>query len=160
MKGEVESGLPLVAKVKERMSLEATSVGDLADRLQISQSYLSQLLLGDKAIASANNDLIRRIAGYLYLPPVVCFVLSGKLESEDFAACNYDEELRSLERRVALIADSTFALEAGVSKEMLIRADPRVLTMIVSIYQALLGPGEMISRGERWAWLGAASGGK
>lgn len=160
MKGEVESGLPLVAKVKERMSLEATSVGDLADRLQISQSYLSQLLLGDKAIASANNDLIRRIAGYLYLPPVVCFVLAGKLESEDFATCNYDEQLRSLERRVALIADSTFALEAGVSKEMLIRADPRVLTMIVSIYQALLGPGEMISRGERWAWLGAASGGK
>lgn len=160
MKGEVESGWPLVAKVKERMSLEATSVGDLADRLQISQSYLSQLLLGDKAIVSASSDLVRRIAGYLYLPPVVCFVLAGKLESEDFATCNYDEQLRSLERRVALIADSTFALEAGVSKEMLIRADPRVLTMIVSIYQALLGPGEMISRGERWAWLGAASGGK
>lgn len=160
MKGEVERGWALITKVKERMATEGTTVSDLADRLNVSQSYLSQLLLGDKAIVSASNDLVRRIAGYLYLPSVVCFVLAGKLESEDFATCNYDEELRSLERRVALIADSTFALEAGISKEMLIRADPRVLTMIVSLYQALLGPGEMISRGERWAWLAAASGGR
>lgn len=148
-----EKGFPLIMRVKQRMALEATTVSELAERLHVSQSYVSQLLNGDRSVTAANDDVIRRIAGFLYLPPIVCFVLSGKLELNDFSSCNYDDELRALERRVALIADSTFALESGVSADVLIEADARLLSMIVSMYQALLGPGEMISRRERWCWL-------
>ncbi len=157
MKKEMKRGRALVVKMKERMAIEGASVSDLAVRLEVSQSYLSQLLSGDKALASVSDALIRRISGYVYLPPVVCFVLSGKLEVDDFADCKYDEELRKLERRAALIADSTFALEAGVTREALLEADPRVLSMLIGMYQAMLGAGEMIARNERWSWLGKNS---
>lgn len=157
MKKEMKRGRALVVKMKERMAIEGASVSDLAVRLGVSQSYLSQLLSGDKALASVSDALIRRISRYVYLPPVVCFVLSGKLEVDDFADCKYDEELRKLERRAALIADSTFALEAGVTREALLEADPRVLSMLIGMYQAMLGAGEMIARKERWSWLGKNS---
>lgn len=71
-----EKGFPLIMRVKQRMALEATTVSELAERLHVSQSYVSQLLNGDRSVTAANDDVIRRIAGFLYLPPIVCFVLS------------------------------------------------------------------------------------
>ncbi|OYD52442.1 hypothetical protein CGK74_17935 [Thauera propionica] len=135
------------------MSSEGVSVTELAERLRVSQPYLSQLLGGDKSFTQASDDLIRRVAGFLYLPPVVCFVLAERLMPADFETCSYDDEFLSLERRAAFIAESTFALEAGVTKELLMAADARMLSLVLGMYEAMVGPGELVSRRERWSWL-------
>lgn len=158
MKRNTLKGSGLTTRIKERMSSEKVSVTELAERLGVSQPYLSQLLGGDKSFTQTSDDLIRRVAGFLYLPPVVCFVLAERLMPADFETCSYDDESLSLERRAAFIAESTFALEAGVTKQLLMEADPRMLSLVLGMYEVMVGPGELVSRKERWSWL--ASGDK
>ncbi|WP_287369005.1 helix-turn-helix transcriptional regulator [Thauera sp.] len=152
MKRKALKGSGLTTRIKERMRSEGVSVTGLAERLGVSQPYLSQILGGDKSFTQASDDLIRRVAGFLYLPPVVCFVLAERLVPSDFETCSYDNELLSLERRAAFIAESTFALEAGVTKQLLMEADPRMLSLVLGMYEVLVGPGELISKKERWSW--------
>ncbi|MGQ5490885.1 helix-turn-helix domain-containing protein [Thauera sp. ZXT1-4] len=152
MKRKALKGSGLTTRIKERMSSEGVSVTELAERLGVSQPYLSQLLCGDKSFTQASDDLIRRVAGFLYLPPVVCFVLAERLVPADFETCSYDDEFLSLERRAAFIAESTFALEAGVTKQLLMEADPRMLSLVLGMYEVMVGPGELVSSKERWSW--------
>lgn len=158
MKRNTLKGSGLTTRIKERMSSEGVSVTELAERLSVSQPYLSQLLGGDKSFTHASDDLIRRVAGFLYLPPVVCFVLAERLVPADFETCSYDDEFLSLERRAAFIAESTFALEAGVTRDLLMASHPRMLSLVIGMYEVMVGPGELVSRKERWSWL--ASGDK
>ena len=152
MNTEVKMGQALVSRIRERMAADGVAVSSLAESLDISQSYLSQLLRGDKAIASAKDDFIRGVAAYLHLPPVVCFVLAGKLGREDFFV-NDDDERRRFERAMGAVADSAYALEIGVSRRLLLEADPRLQHLIVMLYQSLSATGEVFPARDAWSWL-------
>ena len=152
MNTEVKKGQALVSRIRERMAADGEAVSSLAESLDISQSYLSQLLRGDKAIASANDDFIRGVAAYLHLPPVVCFVLAGKLGREDFFV-NDDDERRRFERAMGAVADSAFALEIGVDRRILQEADRRLQHLIVMLYQGLSATGEVFPARDAWSWL-------
>lgn len=153
MERNVESGgAALVARLRERIVADGQSVSQCAEALGISQSYLSQLLRGDKSIAGASTALLRRIAGYLHLPPVVGLLLAGVVKREDFFS-DLQDELRARDRALAIIAESTFGLEACVTREMLRDAAPGLQDLVVSLYCAVIGPGKLFPECDRWSWL-------
>ena len=84
-----------------RMAIDGIRAADMARAVGVSRSYLSQLLAGDKELSSLNDDALRAIAGYLKLPPVVCFVLAGKLRHADFLepGMEYETSLRAAPRQ-------------------------------------------------------------
>ena len=127
-----ESGKNLLAgMLVAHMSTRQVGVSKLAGMLGISSSYLSQLLSGDKLFASARDDVLRSAAAVLELPPVVAFLLAGRLRHSDFV-----EPDVSLERELAVamleLARSPRALEVAVSQDEL-RQLPRNIQHLLAL---------------------------
>jgi hypothetical protein len=144
-------GQPLIVMLSTRMAIEGIRPANMARALGISRSYLSQLVAGDKQLSSLNDDALRAVARYLRLPPVVCFVLAGKLRHADFLdpGTEYEASLRgALER----IAESPFGLEAIVNKGMLWELPEPVKMLLALLYQAASGV-ELFPPKKRWPWV-------
>lgn len=133
-----------------RMAVDGTKIVDMARVLGLSRSYLSQLLASEKEFSGVGNDVLRAVARYLELPPVVCFVLAGKLEHADFLEpkVEYEAQLRAA---LEVIAESTFALEAAVDKSMLWSLQEPVKLLLVLLYQAVSGA-DVVAQKKRWPW--------
>ncbi len=150
MKKGTTEGQPLIAMLSTRMAIDGIRAADMARAVGVSRSYLSQLLAGDKELSSLNDDALRAIAGYLKLPPVVCFVLAGKLRHADFLEPGMEYET-SLRAALELIAESPFGLEAVVDKAMLFDLKEPVKLLLVFLYQAASGK-ELFPQKRRWPW--------
>ena len=77
-------GHPLVALLAQSLNQQGQSVSKLAAEVGISQSYMSELLVGDKQFSKINDDVVRSIAAYLKIPAVVALLMAGKLRHQDF----------------------------------------------------------------------------
>ncbi|OYD52740.1 hypothetical protein CGK74_16300 [Thauera propionica] len=107
----------------------------VAGVLGVSPAYLGQLLAGDRSFASANEQLLRRVARYLQLKPILCFMLAGKIEAADFSS-DQAEIRRLTERALDFIAESSYALETGVERQMLYDARTEIQQLVLLLYQS------------------------
>lgn len=110
------------------------TVSQLAAHVRVSQSYLSQLLNGDKAMDAVSDQHLRRFAAYLGIPPIGAFVLAGRLELADFFEDILTFE-QGLSRALASISSSPSAAEAGVDLTDLERLPVPMKVLIVLLHQ-------------------------
>jgi transcriptional regulator with XRE-family HTH domain len=110
------------------------TVSQMAAHVGVSQSYLSQLLNGDKAMDAVSDLHLRRFSAYLGIPPIGAFVLAGRLELADFI-----EDIPTFEegisRGLASISSSPSAAEAGVDLTDLERLPVPMKVLIVLLHQ-------------------------
>lgn len=110
----------------------------LASKLGISPSYLSQLLSGEKCLATARDKLVRQFAEYLGIPAILAFLWTGKLGSNDFFY-----EPRSLKERLKagmrIVSESQYAGEAGVSSDDLLGLNEQVQLLIACLFEIAEG---------------------
>lgn len=143
-------GRPLAAMLSTKMRVDGTKAAEMAGIIGISASYLSQLLTGDKAFSGVDNAVLRAVARYLELPAVVCFVLAGKLQHEDFLEYEVVFEAE-LHRALTVVAASPYGLEAAVDSVMLAGVPEPVKLLLVLMYQAASGA-EVVTGKRRWPW--------
>jgi len=125
----------LARRIKQRMFFRGDRAKYVAGVLGVSSAYLGQLLAGDRSFASANEQLLRRVAGYLQLKPIMCFMLAGKIEAADFSS-DQAEIRRLTERALDFIAESSYALEAGVERQMLYDVRAEIQQLVLLLYQS------------------------
>jgi len=134
MKEERNYTNPLVALLAAKMGADGLSTSALAAKLGISQGYMSQLLKEDKPIVAANDGLIRKCSIYLGISSITCFLLAGRLRSEDF----YEPQLTFEERlneALKLVSNSAIAQETAVSFAQLGCLPTSVQYLIVLLYE-------------------------
>jgi transcriptional regulator with XRE-family HTH domain len=129
---------PLVSLLAMRMRLKGMSEKSLAKHLGISQSYLSQLVTGKKDAAGASETLLRKCAGFVELPAVICFLLSGRLLSQDFFD-GEDSFSARVEKALRVVAASRYAQETAVAIEDFGALPGRVQLLIVLLYETATG---------------------
>jgi transcriptional regulator with XRE-family HTH domain len=120
------------------MQAENMAISSTGKMLGISQSYLSELLAGDKQFKSANDDLIRSIAKFLNIPNVLGFVLAGKLRHEDFFdfSCDYDKIISGA---LLAITDSSSGIEFAVDFKTLGNLPASVKLLLITLYEQANG---------------------
>jgi transcriptional regulator with XRE-family HTH domain len=128
------SGVKLARRLNEQIARRGDKAKSVAECLGISSGYLSQLLACDRSFASASEELLRRVARYLQVTPVTCFLLAGKIEVADFFADQLDSS-RLTGRAMDFIAESSFALEAGVERQMLSEVKQEIQQLVLLLYQ-------------------------
>jgi len=134
MRGKKSAG-PLARRIKQRMFFRGDKAKDVAGIIEVSAAYFGQLLSGDRSFASADEQLLRRVAAYLQLKPIVCFMLAGKIEAADFFL-DRAEIRRLTERAMDFIAESSYALEAGVERQMLHDVRAEIQQLLLLLYQS------------------------
>ncbi len=141
----------LATQLATHMNIQCVSVAKLAGMLGISSGYLSQLLSGDKSFASARDDVLRSAASVLGLPPVIAFLLAGRLRHEDFV-----EPCVSLQAELSVamrdLSDSPYGLEVAVAKDDLVALPIQVQHLLAIIFGELSGR-RYVSTKKRWPWL-------
>ncbi|CAM5496907.1 hypothetical protein AFAE65S_03695 [Alcaligenes phenolicus] len=125
-------GQHLRLALRATMRQRAESVSGVAKQVGISQSYLSQLINGDKPMEHVSDQHLRRLAAYLGMPPIAGFVLAGRLSVSDFLESVPPVEQRLDQALKAVLASST-AAEAQVSE-----ADVGALPVSVKMWIVLL----------------------
>lgn len=131
-------GHPLAALVNQRIEIQGMTVSGLAIQIGFSQSYLSELLSGDKPFNKVDEDRLRSIAVFLELPAVKVFLLAGRLLHDDFF--ERPHAIRGQLREVMMqIAKSSFGLEASVSESMLENLPEEVKMLLALIFQDAIG---------------------
>ncbi len=138
---------PLAAMLRLRLVSEKLRITLLSKRLGIAQSYLSELMLGDKSFSKLDDARLRRIATYLGVPAGIGFILAGRLTYDDFV--EKPEALDAkLDAAMSVLMTSTWALEAGVSEQE-IRNLPRQMKLMLSLmFQTATGENLIAER--RW----------
>lgn len=125
-------GLARLLSVK--MHQDELTAKALARKLGISPSYLSQLLSGEKCLATAREKLVRQCAEYLGIPAVLAFLWTGKLTSNDFF-----HEPKSLNERLKagmrIVSESQYAGEAGVSSADLLGLNEHVQLLLARLFE-------------------------
>ncbi|WP_341645929.1 helix-turn-helix domain-containing protein [Thauera sp. SDU_THAU2] len=145
---ELDSGRVLASRLRERMYQQDQKVKDVAEIFAISPAYFSQLLAGDRSFSSVSDQLIRRIADYLRLPPITCFVLAGRFKADDFLVSDAESD-RLFSRALRFVSDSSFAVEARVDYQMLQRAPVELQRLVLSLYQTATNA-KLIPVAEKW----------
>ncbi len=118
--------------------MDGVSVSTLSAKLGISQSYLSQLLNGDKSWAVVSDAVLRCCAEYLELPVVICFLLAGRLRTEDFFK-ERGEFTQQMAAALKVVGESRFALEQGVDSRELQLLPQTVQHLLVQLFEAATG---------------------
>ena len=77
-------GRQLAALLHAKMKRDDLSLKQLANRLFVGGSYLSQLLRGVKPMAAVSDGFLRSSAKFLEMPVVLVYLLGGRLQSADF----------------------------------------------------------------------------
>src|SRR5690606_15837202 len=96
--------------LRAAMQQRLHSLSYVADQVGISQSYLSELMRGDKPIEQVSDKHLRAFAAYLGVPPIAGFVLAGRLDASDFLEVMPSLEER-LEKTLKLVCASPSAAE-------------------------------------------------
>lgn len=121
-----------------KMHQDELTAKALASKLGISPSYLSQLLSGEKCLATARDKLVRQCAEYLGIPAVLAFLWTRKLTSNDFF-----HEPRSLKERLKagmyIVSQSQYAGEAGVSSTDLLGLNEQVQLLLARLFEVAEG---------------------
>ena len=147
-------GHPLVALLARSLTQEGQSVTRLAAEVGISQSYLSELLVGDKQFSKLDDEIVRAIAAHLKIPAVVALLMAGKLRHQDFVdrPMELDEMLEEAVQRIGI---SSYALESAVTPPMLTQLPSDVKLLLVLIFQAATG--NVLIPQRRWPWTQAGT---
>ncbi len=145
---------PLAALLRQRMESDNVSVSNLARQLGVAQSYLSELLCGDKSFQRLDEERLRTVANYLRVPAVIAFLLAGRLRHADFVEPEIDVD-GQLSLAMAAIAKSPLGLEAAVSLQMLLALPSEVKVILALMYQS--AGGEYFLTEKRWSWTQPAS---
>lgn len=143
-------GRPLALALTVKMNKDGESKTAVAKHLGISQSYLSQLIAGDKSFSAIDDSLLRAVASYLSIPPVIGFLLAERLQHSDFIEPNVEFETK-LNAALQIVATSPHALEAAVNAEELMSLSQPTKLLMVFLFQATTGR-ELIP-GKRWPWM-------
>ena len=146
-------GRQLARLLATKMSIDGQRTGALASDFGISASYMSQLLSGDKSFASVDIVVLRRVARYLGLPGVVCFVLSGKIQHVDFLEPDIDVVVE-LQNALSVVSQSTYGIEAAVDVDTLWAVPESVRLLVVLMYEAVTGT-VLVAGKKRWPWTAA-----
>lgn len=121
-----------------KMHQDELTAKALAGKLGISPSYLSQLLSGEKCLATARDKLVRKCAAYLGIPAVLAFLWAGKLSGKDFF-----REPKSLKERLQagmrIVSESQYAGEAGVSSADLSGLNEQVQLLLARLFEIAEG---------------------
>lgn len=147
-------GRPLAIQLARHIDIKKEKVSSVAKQLGVSQSYLSELLAGGRAFATAGDELLRGIADYLGLPAVACMLLAGKLRAEDFIDPGADVE-RQLRAALEHIAASTYGMQAAVDAEILQSIPAPVQHLVVQLFETAAGAKLLGVRHWMWAASGA-----
>lgn len=150
MNRESNSGKALAALLSAQMNTSGLTVGHLAKRLGISPGYMSQLLAGDKSFAAVSEEVLRSAAAVLNVPPVICFLLAGRLRHDDFVETEVSlvSELRKAMREVAA---SPFGMEVAVTDRQLV-ALPHAVQHLVALLYAEATDHSFVYLEKRWPW--------
>lgn len=145
-------GHPLAALLTQCLGNEGLTVSKLAVELGVSQSYLSELLAGDKAFSKLDDEFVRSISAYLQIPAVVGLLLAGKLKHQDFVdrPLELNEQLKEA---MVKVARSSYALESAVSPLMLMQLPAEVQLLLILVFQDATGNSVIPQR--RWPWTQA-----
>lgn len=145
---------PLVALLAQSLCLQGQSVSKLAVEVGISQSYMSELLVGDKQFSKLDDEIVRAIAAHLKIPAVVALLMAGKLRHGDFVdrPLELDEMLHEA---VLRIGNSSYALESAVTASMLTQLPAEVKLLLVLVFQDATG--HMVIPERRWPWTQAST---
>lgn len=134
MKVETFVGRPLATLLFARMRQDELSIAQLASRLGVGRSYMSQLLRGGKSIAAMDDQILRACASYLNVPLVLVYVLAGRLCFDDFLVTTVDGAAQ-LEKAVAQIGESQIAASTGVAVQMLSELPVQVQHLLVVLFE-------------------------
>lgn len=145
-------GHPLVALLSRSLTQQGQSVSKLSAELGISQSYLSELLVGDKLFSKLDDEIVRAIAAHLKIPAVVALLMAGKMKHQDFvdSPLEFDE---MLQESVLRIGKSSYAMESAVTVPMLSQLPTEVKLLLMLIFQDATG--EVLIPQRRWPWTQA-----
>ena len=132
------SGHPIAELVIRRIESEGITLSRLAADVGISQSYLSELLLGDKPFCNLRRDSLRSLAAWLQLPAVRLFLFSGLLRREDFSVLGR-EQAGDVKQAMLRIAVSSYAVEAGVDASTLVGLPPAVKLLLALVFKDAVG---------------------
>lgn len=127
-------GRPLATLLFARMRQDELSIAQLACRLGVGRSYLSQLLRGVKSMAALDEQILRACAGYLNVPLVLVYVLAGRLRFDDFLDKAVDAEAQ-LTKALVQIGESPVAASTGVAVPMLCELPVQVQRLLVVLYE-------------------------
>lgn len=147
-------GHPLVALLAQSLCLQGQSVSKLAAEVGISQSYMSELLVGDKQFSKLDDEIVRAIAAHLKIPAVVALLMAGKLRHGDFVdrPLELDEMLHEA---VQQIGNSSYALESAVTASVLTQLSVEVRLLLMLLFQDATG--NMVIPERRWPWTRAGA---
>ncbi|MDH3066630.1 helix-turn-helix transcriptional regulator [Achromobacter insolitus] len=133
-KEAVPKGQHLKQALRVAMRERSDSLSNVAAQVGISQSYLSQLMNGDKPIAQVSDMHLRSLAAYLRVPPVAGFVLAGRLAAADFLEQAPPLEER-LDQALVSVCASPSAAEAQVRLEELRALSVRAKVLVVLLHR-------------------------
>lgn len=150
MADEKPDGRQLRLRLLERIHAQGASITAVANQLGISQSYLSQLLKGDKLFSTMDEAHLRAVSNYLELPAVIGFLLAGKLKQSDFEEPTVPLAA-ALKSALEVVAYSPPALEVCVDPTALHALPEPVKLLLVLCYQKAMGV-ELLTRTRRWTW--------
>lgn len=141
---------PLANRLADKLRRDGDTVKAVAQHLGISQSYLTQLLSGDRDFATADIEVLRKAGEYLNLPPIICFLLAGKICNADFYESRMELSTQ-IDRVLPMVAESPSGLETAVDASELRTLPTKTKLLLVLLYQSTLGT-ELVSSKKRWSW--------
>lgn len=127
-------GYALTERLRMKMLQDSLSQRELAKLLRVGASYLSQLTSGAKPIAGVSELFLRSCAEYLEIPPVLVYLLAGRLQAKDFfvSPIAFDVQLNAA---IEQIGCSSIAAETAVDARLLTELPAAAQLLIVVLYE-------------------------
>jgi transcriptional regulator with XRE-family HTH domain len=113
---------------------DGLSQRQLAKRLGVGASYLSQLTRRAKPLSGVSELFLRSCAEYLEIPLVLVYLLAGRLKANDFfvSPAAFDVQLTAA---LELIGGSSIAAETAVDARLLTELPAAAQLLIVLLYE-------------------------
>jgi transcriptional regulator with XRE-family HTH domain len=127
-------GNALTERLRMKMLQDCLSQRELAKQLRVGASYLSQLTSGAKPISGVSELFLRSCAEYLELPPVLVYLLAGRLKAKDFFVSPESFE-QHLNAALVQITNTRIGAETAVDAELLTRLPVSTKLLIVLLYE-------------------------
>ena len=135
----------LTERLRTKMREDGLSQRQLAKRLGVGASYLSQLATRAKPVSGVSELFLRSCAEYLEMPLVLVYLLAGRLTAKDFFASPATFE-KHLNAALEQVSSSSIAAETAVDAGLLTELPAAAKLLIVLLYERaesilLLPPG-------------------
>lgn len=132
--GDID-GRALIRALDQRRIAYSLSRRELAERLDISPAYLSQLANGDKPVSGLSIECLRRCAEFLRQPLVRCLMLSGHLRASDFIGPEWNER-EQMQCALAVVACSTWGELSHVTTSQLVALPNALQWLVIRLYES------------------------